>query len=89
MLASDKVLWAGQPVVLVVAATPEQAADAAELVVIDYDDLPAVTAVLDAAADGAPVLHEGAPGNIAFRKRLTAGDAALPSSRPPTGSASG
>ena len=75
VLASDKVLWAGQPVVLVVAGTPEQAADAAELVVIDYDDLPAVTAALDAAADGAPVLHEGAPGNIAFRKRLTAGDA--------------
>ncbi len=75
VLASDKVLWAGQPVVLVVADTPEQAADAAELVVIDYDDLPAVTAALDAAADDAPVLHEGAPGNIAFRKRLTAGDA--------------
>jgi carbon-monoxide dehydrogenase large subunit len=75
VLASDKVLWAGQPVVLVVAGTPEQAADAAELVVIDYDDLPAVTAALDAAADGAPVLHEGAPGNIAFRKRLTAGEA--------------
>ena len=75
VLASGKVLWAGQPVVLVVAGTPEQAADAAELVVIDYDDLPAVTAALDAAADDAPVLHEGAPGNIAFRKRLTAGDA--------------
>ena len=89
-LASDKVLWAGQPVVLVVADTPESAADAAELVVIDYDDLRAVTAVQDAAADGAPVLHEGAPGNTAFRKRLT-----MPAmrtrhlSRPPTGSASG
>jgi carbon-monoxide dehydrogenase large subunit len=75
VLASDKVLWAGQPVVLVVADTPEQAADAAELVVIDYDDLPAVTAALDAAADDAPLLHENAPNNIAFRKRLTAGDA--------------
>ncbi|MGH3252178.1 MAG: xanthine dehydrogenase family protein molybdopterin-binding subunit, partial [Trebonia sp.] len=75
VLASDKVLWAGQPVVLVVADTPEQAADAAELVVIDYDDLPAVTAPLDAAAAGAPLLHENAPNNIAFRKRLTTGDA--------------
>jgi carbon-monoxide dehydrogenase large subunit len=75
VLASDKVLWAGQPVVLVVADTPEGAADAAELVVIDYDDLPAVTAALDAAADGAPLLHDNASGNIAFRKRLTAGDA--------------
>ena len=75
MLASDKVLWAGQPVALVVADTPERAADAAEFVIIDYDDLPAVTAVLDAAAGDAPLLHADAPSNIAFRKRLTAGDA--------------
>jgi aerobic carbon-monoxide dehydrogenase large subunit len=75
ILASDKVLWAGQPVILVVAGTPESAADAAELVVIDYDDLPAVTAALDAAADDAPRLHDGTENNVAFRKRLTAGDA--------------
>ena len=74
-LAGDKVLWVGHPVVLVVADTPERAADAAEMVVIDYADLPAVTAVRDAAADGAPPLHEGAASNVAFRKRLTAGDA--------------
>ncbi|HTR92653.1 MAG TPA: xanthine dehydrogenase family protein molybdopterin-binding subunit [Trebonia sp.] len=75
VLASAKALWAGEPVVLVVADTPEHAADAAELVVVDYADLPAVTAALDAAADGAPLLHEGAASNVAFRKRLTAGDA--------------
>ena len=74
-LAGDKVLWAGQPVALVVADTKERAADAAEFVVIDYDDLPAVTAVLDAADPAAPRLHEDAPSNVAFRKRLTAGDA--------------
>jgi aerobic carbon-monoxide dehydrogenase large subunit len=76
VLASDKVLWAGQPVALVVADTPELAADAAELVAVEYDELPAVTGPLEAAADGAPLLHEGTPGNVAFRKRLTAGDAA-------------
>ena len=75
VLAVDAVLWAGQPVVLVVADTPERAADAAELVDVDYDELPAVTAVLDAAAPSAPLVHEGAESNIAFRKRLTAGDA--------------
>ena len=74
-LAGAKALWAGEPVVLVVADTPERAADAAELVVVDYEDLPAVTAVLDAAAGGAPLVHEGAGSNVAFRKRLTAGDA--------------
>jgi carbon-monoxide dehydrogenase large subunit len=76
VLARDKVLWAGQPVVLVVASSPEGAADAAELVIVDYDDLPAVTAVLDAAAAGAPRLHDGSATNVAFRKRLTTGDAA-------------
>ena len=76
VLAADKVLWAGQPVVLVVAETPEQAADAAELVIADYGELPAVTGPLEAAAGGAPILHDGADSNVAFRKRLTAGDAA-------------
>ncbi|HEY7276788.1 MAG TPA: xanthine dehydrogenase family protein molybdopterin-binding subunit [Trebonia sp.] len=76
VLASDKVLWAGQPVALVVAGSPEQAADAAELVAVDYDDLPAVTTALDAAAGEAPRLHDNTGTNVAFRKRLTAGDAA-------------
>jgi aerobic carbon-monoxide dehydrogenase large subunit len=74
-LANAKALWAGEPVVLVIADSPELAADAAELVVIDYDDLPAVTTALAAAADGAPLLHDGAHTNIAFRERLTKGDA--------------
>ncbi len=75
-LAGTKVLWAGQPVALVIADTAEGAADAAELVAVDYDELPAVTAPLDAAAAAAPVLHEEAGTNVVFRKRLTAGDAA-------------
>jgi aerobic carbon-monoxide dehydrogenase large subunit len=76
VLASGKVLWAGQPVGLVVAETPEQAADAAELVVVDYDELAAVVSPLEAGADRAPVVHEGAESNVAFRRRLAAGDAA-------------
>ncbi|HEX8005374.1 MAG TPA: molybdopterin cofactor-binding domain-containing protein, partial [Trebonia sp.] len=58
VLAAEKVLWAGQPVALVVAETPAQAADAAELVDVSYDELPAVTGPLEAAAPDAPVLHE-------------------------------
>jgi aerobic carbon-monoxide dehydrogenase large subunit len=58
VLAAEKVLWAGQPVALVVAETPAQAADAAELVDVSYDELPAVTSPLEAAAPDAPVLHE-------------------------------
>jgi carbon-monoxide dehydrogenase large subunit len=76
LLASAKVLWAGQPVALVVAQTPELAADAADLVVVDYAELPAVTGPLEAAAPDAPRLHDDMTGNVALRKRLTAGDAA-------------
>jgi aerobic carbon-monoxide dehydrogenase large subunit len=76
VLAAGKILWAGQPVALVVAETPEQAADAAEVVLVDYDELPAVVSPLEAGADGAPVLHDGAESNVAVRRRLTAGDAA-------------
>jgi len=73
--AGDKVRWAGEPVALVVAATPAQAADAAEFVLVDYDPLPAVTDPEAAAADGAPLLH-GGESNVCFRGRLTGGDAA-------------
>jgi carbon-monoxide dehydrogenase large subunit len=74
VLASGKVLWAGQPVALVVAESPALAADAAELVDVSYEELPAVTAPLEAAAPGAPVLHEELGSNVAFRKRLVSGD---------------
>ena len=47
ILAVDKVRYYGEPVAVVVAETPHQAADAAELVWVDYEDLPALT---DAAA---------------------------------------
>ncbi|HSZ43347.1 MAG TPA: xanthine dehydrogenase family protein molybdopterin-binding subunit [Trebonia sp.] len=60
VLASEKVLWAGQPVALVVAESPALAVDAAELVMVDYAELPAVTDPVRAAAADAPVLHEPA-----------------------------
>jgi carbon-monoxide dehydrogenase large subunit len=76
VLASGTVLWAGQPVALVVAETPELAADAAELVVVDYAELPAVTGPVEAAAPDAPRLHDDMTGNVALARRLMAGDAA-------------
>jgi aerobic carbon-monoxide dehydrogenase large subunit len=74
VLAKNKAMWAGQPVVMVIAETKEQAADAAEYVVVDYEDLPAVTAPLAAVAADAPKLHEES--NVVIRRRLTHGDAA-------------
>ncbi len=53
----------GEPVALVVAETRAQALDAAELVVVDYDALPAVTTAEAARAAGAPQLATDIPGN--------------------------
>ena len=64
-LAEGKVLYVGQPVVAVVAATRAQAQDAAEQVIIEYEDLPSVVDPRRAIEPGAPVLWETASGNIA------------------------
>ena len=63
LLASDKVRFAGEPVALIVAETHAQALDAAELVVVEYEALPAVTSAEAARAPGAPQLADEIPGN--------------------------
>jgi carbon-monoxide dehydrogenase large subunit len=57
----------GEAVAMVVAGTRNQALDAAELVVVDWDPLPVVADVRDAAASGAVQLHPEAPGNVCVR----------------------
>ncbi|HQS21532.1 MULTISPECIES: xanthine dehydrogenase family protein molybdopterin-binding subunit [unclassified Acidovorax] len=69
ILAQGKVRYVGDHVAMVVAQTQQQARDAAELVEVDYDVLPAVVNVADAAAgavDGASV-HDIAPDNHCFK----------------------
>ncbi|HXJ09523.1 MAG TPA: molybdopterin cofactor-binding domain-containing protein, partial [Burkholderiales bacterium] len=63
-LAHEVVRHVGEPVALVVAETAAQAQDAAEALVVDYEDLPAVVSAEQALAPGAPQLHPGAPGNL-------------------------
>jgi carbon-monoxide dehydrogenase large subunit len=67
-LAVEKVRYVGDPVALVIAETRAQAMDAAELVDIDYDDLPPVTDVEDALADDAPLQFEAIGSNIATQR---------------------
>jgi len=67
-LAVDKVRYVGDPVALVVAETRAQAMDAAELVDVDYDDLPAVSDVEDALADDAPLQFEEIGSNVATQR---------------------
>jgi carbon-monoxide dehydrogenase large subunit len=66
-LARGTVRHAGEAVALVVAETRAQAQDAADLVQVDYEPLPAVIDGRAALAPGAPQLHESAPGNVCFR----------------------
>ena len=57
-LTPDVARYAGDGVAVVVAKTRALAKDAAELVEVDYEPLPAVTDVMAALEDGAPVVHE-------------------------------
>ena len=65
-LAQGRVRYVGEPVALVVAETAAGAQDAAELIDIEYRDLPAVVDAASAIAAAAPQLHEGIAGNLAF-----------------------
>ena len=65
-LANGRVRFVGEPVVLIVAETDTIAQDAAELVAIDYKDLPVVVTASAALAAGAIPLHEDLPDNLAF-----------------------
>lgn len=58
VLAIERVRFIGEPVAAVVALDRETALAAADLVVTDYEDLPAVFGVLEAAAPGAPLVHD-------------------------------
>ena len=74
VLAHERVLFVGQPLVWVVADTALQAQDAAELAQIDYDTLDVVVTFEDATAPGAVQLHPQAAGNTSVK--FEAGDRA-------------
>ena len=65
-LASDRVRHVGQSVVAIVAETLDQARDAAELVVCDYDPLPAVIDTAGALTAGAPRVWDEIANNQCF-----------------------
>jgi aerobic carbon-monoxide dehydrogenase large subunit len=63
-LATDKVRFVGEAVAMVVAETEAAAVDAAELVVVEYDPLPAVADSEQAVGDGAPLQFEEIGTNV-------------------------
>jgi carbon-monoxide dehydrogenase large subunit len=65
-MAPETVRFVGQAVAVVIADTKNLARDAAEAVVVDYEELPAVADVHAAIKAGAPQLHPEAPGNQVY-----------------------
>src|SRR5690349_265131 len=65
-MAPETVRFVGQAVAVVIAETKNQAKDAAEAVVVNYEELPAAADIRAAIAPGAPQLHPEAPGNVIF-----------------------
>jgi CO/xanthine dehydrogenase Mo-binding subunit len=74
VLAVDRVRFHGEPVVAIAAESPETAAQAADLVEIDYEPLPGVYDPIEALHPDAPAVHDG--GNVLRRWHLRKGDVA-------------
>jgi carbon-monoxide dehydrogenase large subunit len=73
-LALDEVNYAGQAVAVVIADSRPIAEDAAALVAVDYDVLPAISDAKDAIAPGAPLAFTDIPTNVALVVPTTYGD---------------
>ncbi len=74
ILATEVTRYVGDGVAVVITEDRYSGADAAELVEVEYQPADAVTDVLAAVAEGAPRVHDEAPGNVAFNWQLGDGD---------------
>ncbi len=73
-IASDRVRYVGEPVALIVAVDRYVAEDALDLIEVRYAPLRPVLEPLAALAPGAPLLHDGFPGNVASDRSFRYGD---------------
>jgi carbon-monoxide dehydrogenase large subunit len=73
-LARDYVHHAGEPVVMIVAESRYVAEDAVDLVEIEYEPLPAVVDLEEAARPGSPTVHEDLDTNVAAQYTQRVGD---------------
>jgi carbon-monoxide dehydrogenase large subunit len=72
-IAIDRVCWQGEAVAAVVAASRAQAEDAAEHVLVEYEELDAVTNMHTALDPSTPVIHASLGDNLAFERNHDAG----------------
>jgi len=73
-LAVDRVRYVGEPIVAIAAESRAAADDAAALIDVEYDLLPAVLSPDAALAAGTPVIHPELGDNVLYETRLSAGD---------------
>ncbi|MCA3322953.1 MAG: xanthine dehydrogenase family protein molybdopterin-binding subunit [Roseomonas sp.] len=69
ILAHGLVRFVGEPVAAIIAESAAAARDAAEVIMVDYEELPAVTTLREAIAPGAPELWPAAGNNIVAETR--------------------
>jgi carbon-monoxide dehydrogenase large subunit len=69
-LPVDRVRYVGEAIAMVIAETPLQARNAAEMIEVDFEELGAVVNGADAMHEDAPQLWEGAPGNLCFQTQI-------------------
>jgi carbon-monoxide dehydrogenase large subunit len=72
-IAIDHACWQGEAVAAIVATSRAVAEDAAELVAVEYEELDAVTDMRTALDSETPVIHAALGDNLAFERRLDAG----------------
>ncbi len=73
VLAADKVRFVGEPVAMCIAETRAAAEDIADEILLDIEELPAITSIEDALAPAAVRLHDGWPDNIFITLRADIG----------------
>src|SRR5262245_14388396 len=76
LMAAERAVWQGQTVVAVIAESKPEAEDAAELITIDWEELPAIADQVQALAAGATVIHPELGSNVAFDFPLERGQPA-------------
>ncbi len=94
LFASDQIRFVGEPIAAIAADTLEQARDAAEAVIVEWEALPAVRTMEEALAADAPLVHPGwdkyevlfeggaRGGNVAWEATVARGDAEAAFARP-------
>ncbi len=66
LLVADKSRHVGDAIAVVIAESKEQATDAAQAVMVEYDELPCMVDAYKATQPGAPLVHDDVPNNICF-----------------------